>query len=120
MMCTRLLAKPFLFVTACLLIAGLGAGSELKAAPVYRSSDTVLTGQVHELYPRMLPGLPDTLDFEWSETPFTDTVPDSQGSLQGAILVTLLFGGMLRFLISDTLRQFAHETFNPLNWNSYQ
>ncbi len=118
MMYTRSSAKPFLFVAACLLVSG--ASSELTGTPLYRPPDTFLTGPVNELYPRMLSGFQDAINFEWPQTSSADTVPDSQGSLQRAIFLTMLIGSILRFLISATVRQFARETFNPMNWSSYQ
>ena len=69
----------------------------------------------------MLLSFPDTADFDWPEPTLPQTLsPDSQGPLQGAIFFTLLVGGILRYLMSDTVRRFFQDTFDPLNWNSYQ
>ena len=120
MMYTLLSIKRFLLIATCLLVTGLGVTSELKGAPLYRSSDTFMTGTGHELYPRMLSGFQDGINFEWLDASSTDTVPDSHEPLQGVIFLALLVGSILRFLMSDLVRQFCRDTFDPMNWNSYQ
>ena len=122
MMYTRLLANSFLFVAACLMATGLGVSSELelKDAPLFNRSNIFLNGPVHELYPRMLSGFQDTINFEWPELSSTNVVTDPQESLQSAIFLTLFFGGILRFLMSDSVRHFFHDTFDPINWSSYE
>ncbi len=119
---TRFLpAKRFLLAAAGLLLIGLGASPELKGAPLYGPLGTFLPKSSHEaLYARMLAGSRDNVDFDWFEAPSADAVPDPQGSLRGAILVTLLVGSILRFLTSDTVRNYFRETFDPLKWDSYQ
>lgn len=120
---TRFTARPFFLAASCLLMAGLATRSDLKATPVYSPPDIFLTGTSgYEPYPhpQMLLSFPDTADFDWPEPTPTNVVPDSQGPLQGAIFFTLLVGGILRYLMSDTVRRFFQDTFDPLNWNSYQ
>jgi hypothetical protein len=113
--------RSFLLAASCLLMAGLATRSDLQAAPVYRPSDIFLSGASgHEVFPQILLGLPDTANPAWPEFTPTNVVPDSQTPLQGAIFFTLLVGGILRYLMSDTVHRFFQDTFDPLNWNSYQ
>jgi hypothetical protein len=92
--------------------------SELNGAPLIMPSDT--PGPIQKLYPQMLLGGQDTVDFEWTQASSADILPDSQHSLQGFIFLALLVGSVLRFLMSDTVRRFFADTLDPMNWNSYQ
>lgn len=118
---TRFIARTFLFAASCLLMVGLAARSDLKGAPLYKPSDVFPAGASgHEPYPRVLLGLPDTGNLDWPEFTPTNIISNSQGPLQGAIFFTLLVGGIVRYLMSDTVRRFFQDIFGPLNWNSYQ
>jgi hypothetical protein len=118
---TQFIVKPSLFAASCLLLAGLVARSDLKGSPFYAQSDIFITDVAgHELYPRVVLGLPDTFDFYWPESTPTNILSDSEGRLQDAIFFTLLAGGVLRYLMSETVRRFFQDVLNPLNWNLYE
>jgi hypothetical protein len=103
----------------CLCFLGTLSISDLQAATVFSPSDTSVAGPVPDLYTQMLSGLPDGANAASPGATPTGVVPDGSRSLQEAIFFTLLFGSTLRFLFSDTVRRFFHETLDPMNWNSY-
>lgn len=116
------ITKFSLFVVSFLLTAGLVVCSDLKGASLYDPADIfpgVEPGNGPPLV--ILPGLPDhPVDPGRLDAALPKTGPDSQDQLRGAIFFTLLVGGILRFLISDTVRRFFRETLDPLDWQSYQ
>jgi hypothetical protein len=115
----QFMGKAFLRVAMCLLVASLGATSSLKAAPVYAPGPIFPAGSVNAFDPLVLSESQTPSDFEWTESTPPDIAPGDQRSLRGTIFFALLVGSMLRFLISDAVRRFFQETFNPMNWSSY-
>ena len=116
---TRPMVKAFLFVVSCafsLMTSPLVPS--LHAAPIYRPSD-IFPGE-RDTHGQIVLALPNTVDLYSSGSTPSDTgsYPDSQ--LKGAILFLLLAGGTLKCLTSATVRRFFQDTFDPLNWNSYQ
>jgi hypothetical protein len=112
-----LITQPPLFAASCLFIAAI-ASPKLQGTPVYNRSDTFPTASTHEPDVNALLGLPGHLHHLPSAS--SNIAPDSNRQLHGTIFLTLLAGGIFRFLISGTVRRFFQDTFDPLNWNFYQ
>src|SRR5262249_61836864 len=113
----RIITKPLLVAASCLFLIGI-ASPNLQGTPVYNRSDPFADASSHEPDVETLLSLPDILHRPPPSS--SDILPDSNGQLHGAIFLTLLAGGIFRFLISGTVRRFFQDTFDPLNWNSYQ
>jgi hypothetical protein len=112
-----LMTRALLFAASGLFIVGIVSPS-LLGTPVYNRSDTFATASKHEPDVDALLGSPDRLH---DLPPASSNIaPNSNSRLHGTIFLTLVAGGIFRFLISATVRRFFQDTFDPLNWNSYQ
>jgi hypothetical protein len=112
----RLITRTLLFTASCLFIAEI-ASPNLQGTPVYNRSDTFPNVSTHEPDVEALLGSPDHYHLPSASR---NIAPDSNGKLHGTIFLTLLAGGIFRFLISGTVRRFFQDTFDPLKWNFYQ
>jgi hypothetical protein len=121
-MSMRAITRLFLWTTAWVWMTGLIGILPLQGTPLDHKAEIFTdTPSAREQHLQiLLEHLNYPAELYWTESAPPATSQASPGRIRMAILVTVLIGGMLRFLTSGTVRRFFRETLDPLEWQSYQ